>query len=284
MKTRLTITALAIAGALILAGCKTESTVVSAPEINENDVADMIAGSLGGSASTNGVSSQIEEAASLAAGGSLGMRGESEPSFDTTFVRARSIGPYSYYYVFHYSIGFSDLVNRLDFAYTMKGVYDTPRLSSDDSASAAFTLTQILAPDSQYTVNATYTRRGSQTSKVRNRNRFTSLISVTLDSLKVSKATGRIQAGSASVAVSGTKFDEWVGDGRMPKGRKIDGSFGMCVRFATPGNAYAMASQARSTHLTRWSHDQNDVKILRLRPRSQWQRALLRSQAWAQKH
>jgi predicted DNA-binding transcriptional regulator AlpA len=28
---------------------------------------------------------------------------------------------------------------------------------------------------------------------------------------------------AASLAVSTTKFDEWVADGRMPKGRKIDG-------------------------------------------------------------
>jgi predicted DNA-binding transcriptional regulator AlpA len=33
----------------------------------------------------------------------------------------------------------------------------------------------------------------------------------------------RREEAAASVAVSGTKFGEWVGDGRMPKGRKIDG-------------------------------------------------------------
>jgi predicted DNA-binding transcriptional regulator AlpA len=33
----------------------------------------------------------------------------------------------------------------------------------------------------------------------------------------------RREEAAAAVAVSATKFDEWVGDGRMPKGRKIDG-------------------------------------------------------------
>lgn len=33
----------------------------------------------------------------------------------------------------------------------------------------------------------------------------------------------RREEAAASVGVSPTKFDEWVKDGRMPKGRKIDG-------------------------------------------------------------
>jgi predicted DNA-binding transcriptional regulator AlpA len=33
----------------------------------------------------------------------------------------------------------------------------------------------------------------------------------------------RRDEAAASVAVSTTKWDEWVADGRMPRGRKIDG-------------------------------------------------------------
>jgi predicted DNA-binding transcriptional regulator AlpA len=33
----------------------------------------------------------------------------------------------------------------------------------------------------------------------------------------------RRDEAAASLGVSVTKFDEWCGDGRMPKGRKIDG-------------------------------------------------------------
>jgi predicted DNA-binding transcriptional regulator AlpA len=33
----------------------------------------------------------------------------------------------------------------------------------------------------------------------------------------------RRDEAAASLAVSTTKFDEWVTDGRMPRGRKIDG-------------------------------------------------------------
>jgi predicted DNA-binding transcriptional regulator AlpA len=33
----------------------------------------------------------------------------------------------------------------------------------------------------------------------------------------------RRDEAAASLGISTTKFDEWVADGRMPKGRKIDG-------------------------------------------------------------
>jgi predicted DNA-binding transcriptional regulator AlpA len=33
----------------------------------------------------------------------------------------------------------------------------------------------------------------------------------------------RREEAAASLGVSPTKFDEWVGDGRMPKGIKVDG-------------------------------------------------------------
>jgi hypothetical protein len=40
----------------------------------------------------------------------------------------------------------------------------------------------------------------------------------------------RRDEAAASVAVSPTKWDEWVNDGRMPKGRKIDGVVLWCTQ------------------------------------------------------
>jgi predicted DNA-binding transcriptional regulator AlpA len=40
----------------------------------------------------------------------------------------------------------------------------------------------------------------------------------------------RRDEAAASLAVSGTKFDEWVADGRMPKGFRIDGVRLWCVQ------------------------------------------------------
>jgi predicted DNA-binding transcriptional regulator AlpA len=40
----------------------------------------------------------------------------------------------------------------------------------------------------------------------------------------------RRDEAAASLGVSATKFDEWVKDGRMPKGFKIDGVVLWCVQ------------------------------------------------------
>jgi predicted DNA-binding transcriptional regulator AlpA len=40
----------------------------------------------------------------------------------------------------------------------------------------------------------------------------------------------RRDEAAASLGVSATKFDEWVKDGRMPKGIKIDGVVLWCVQ------------------------------------------------------
>jgi hypothetical protein len=41
--------------------------------------------------------------------------------------------------------------------------------------------------------------------------------------LSIPRFALRRDEAAASLAVSTTKFDEWCADGRMPKGRKIDG-------------------------------------------------------------
>ncbi len=198
--------------ALILYGCKKDDNPVTPQSpLSETDAANLIAASLGGSASTNGISSQIEEAATVAGGGGLGKRSDSQssliPGFDTTIVKSDTIGLYSYHYTFHYSYSFSNFGNRLDFLYTMKGVYDTPRVSSDDSANASLVITHIVDADTQYTLNETYLRLGSQSSKVGDKVQFTSTISIMLANIKVSKSTKKIQSGTGTISVSGQTND-----------------------------------------------------------------------------
>ena len=41
--------------------------------------------------------------------------------------------------------------------------------------------------------------------------------------LSIPRFALRRDEAAAAVAVSNTKFDEWCADGRMPRGRKIDG-------------------------------------------------------------
>jgi predicted DNA-binding transcriptional regulator AlpA len=48
-------------------------------------------------------------------------------------------------------------------------------------------------------------------------------MSTPLRQLSLPRFALRLDEAAASLSVSTTKFSEWVSDGRMPKGRKIDG-------------------------------------------------------------
>jgi hypothetical protein len=48
-------------------------------------------------------------------------------------------------------------------------------------------------------------------------------ISPSLRELSLPRFALRREEAATSLGVSPTKFDEWVGDGRMPKGIKVDG-------------------------------------------------------------
>ena len=198
---------------IFMLGCKSDQTPIQQRVgVTEDDIADMIAASLGSGTSTNGLSAQIGEAATVAGGGSLGKQSRGQtvtaPLFDTTIVRHDTVGDYSYNFTFHYSYEFLNAGNQLNFMFSLHGFYDTPLLSSQDTAASSLQFTGIVAADSQYTVNATYSRLGTQTSKVRDHNSFSSALTVTLTNMKVNKATKRIQSGAASITIEGRTPDD----------------------------------------------------------------------------
>jgi hypothetical protein len=193
---------------VFILGCQSGLTPVpQKPDVTENDIADVIASSLGGSTSTNGLTVQIGEAATVAGGGVLSKRSRGEiaaaVSVDTTIMRHDTSGADGYEFTFHYSYAFSTGGDTLDFGFKMDGISFNSALLSNDSAVSSIRFTGIVGPDSQYTVNGVYLRSGTQAFYVRDQNSFTSADSVILTNVKVKKTTGQIQSGSASISVLG---------------------------------------------------------------------------------
>ena len=91
------------------------------------------------------------------------------------------------------------------FTFNYKGhaIYDGPRMSSDDSAKATITVSALSGDSSYYRINQTYTRHGSQKSKIGEKHSFTSLITITATNLLVNKSTLKILSGTATVNISG---------------------------------------------------------------------------------
>ena len=190
--------------AVLVTGCNKDDEAVGSGDavvLTSDDAADAFASTLGGSQSTAGLTAQLEEAATIAGGGSLGkVDATTGTLWDTTITRVR-VGTYSYSYAFRYSIVLAN-VNRLDFGYTMKGIYDTPRMSSNDSAAASFQVSNLLA-GTAYSITGIYNRYGTQVSKVRNKTSFSSTITVSTTAMLIDKSTKRVSGGSAAVIIYG---------------------------------------------------------------------------------
>ena len=187
-----------------VSGCKNDDSSTDlgdAVSLTVDDAADAFASALGGSSGTGGLTAQMEEAAAIAGGGSLGKAGQAyDILFDTTITRQR-VGTYSYAYTFHYSFGIAN-ANQFNFSYTMKGTYETPRMTSSDSATATLQVSNLLTGQA-YSVTGIYNRYGTQVSKVRNWVRFSSTITFSFTALEVDKASKRISGGTATLSMSG---------------------------------------------------------------------------------
>lgn len=90
------------------------------------------------------------------------------------------------------------------FAVAGANEYDAPRMASDDSFEASYSVTGLSSSSNEYTFNYSFDRVGSQTSRIRNRNSFASTIQLQTTDLKVSKTTGLITSGTATVVATGS--------------------------------------------------------------------------------
>jgi hypothetical protein len=180
--------------------CKKETE--GDPEtLDAEQVAEAIASSL--STSTTGMLLQVQDVADYTA------KVAAAPSFcsvskDSSFTRTSQPGStitYSYKFEYHYAQSCPNNERKIELHYLGAGQYHGPRMSSDDAASASFTITNIHS--GSYTFNGTYSRNGTQVSKVRNQNSFTSSLIVTFDQLSVDRSSRRVMSGTATVEFLG---------------------------------------------------------------------------------
>jgi hypothetical protein len=172
--------------------------------MTEAEAAAIIANSLGSSSSTYGLTAQIEELASVANGGTLRKEaGEQQAALDTVTITRSRTAVYSYNYRFRFIYGL--VGSHFDFVYDMRGTYDTPRMSSDDTAHASFQITNLQLDT--LLVNGTYWRLGLQTSKLADQKQFNSEILATLVNIGVSKTTKTVTGGTITFTLIG-KFSD----------------------------------------------------------------------------
>ncbi|MBX2875672.1 MAG: hypothetical protein KTR30_26375 [Saprospiraceae bacterium] len=119
-----------------------------------------------------------------------------------SFDRPRLSGSYSTSWNWLLNCDEQEIPVNLNFSRKATGSYESLRLSSDDKAESDWVLDDLVF-GTEYVLNGTYQRVGTQASKVRQQNTFTSTVEFTVTDLSVGKVKRRINSGSAALLVVG---------------------------------------------------------------------------------
>ncbi|NET36778.1 MAG: hypothetical protein F6K19_32915 [Cyanothece sp. SIO1E1] len=119
-----------------------------------------------------------------------------------TFNRPRLSGEYSTTWGWMLNCNEQEVPVNLTFSREATGTYESLRLTSDDRAESDWVLDNLVF-GTEYVLNGTYKREGTQASKVREQKSFSSTVQFTVTDLSVGKIKRRINSGSAVLLVSG---------------------------------------------------------------------------------
>ncbi|NUO00860.1 MAG: hypothetical protein HUU01_09635 [Saprospiraceae bacterium] len=176
--------------------------------LTEEEIVAVVEGAM--LADTDGLAAQSEDAVYIAeqytvkdglGGGPCGETMDSTVSYNYTDPRITA--SYNSTFIWTLNCNNNSIPQSLDFDRTAEGNYETARMISDDSAVGDW-LVENIVTGANYVINGSYSREGSQTSKVRNQNAFTSSLQVSLDDLNLDKGTRRIVSGIASFTLNGS--------------------------------------------------------------------------------
>ncbi|MCB0549696.1 MAG: hypothetical protein KDD19_19140 [Phaeodactylibacter sp.] len=199
--------ALLMAISMSLSACNknAEDTPEPTPQISEEEAAAVVEGAV--TARTQGLGAELEDAIYLAdeyaeKSGNGGPCGE---PFDSTLTRSIDTANLTA----SYTVNWSWLVNcntlniptAIDYQRAATGSYETARMSSSDSANSNWSISSLIQGPN-YVLDGTYTRQGSQQSRVRNQNSFSSTLLIEVDNLNIDKGTRRIQSGIAGFTLT----------------------------------------------------------------------------------
>ena len=170
--------------------------------LEDDDIAELIENALNSKA--GGFDAQLEDMLYLVEN----YQNQCGQSIDSTFEKEKGIGSiatYNYTYTWEGTVN-CDSVNtpqNIDFTYTSNGTYSVPRMTSSDEGTYNMNVNGILPSATHYDITGSYTRVGTQTTKIRNELTFTATLGVTLTDLSIEKTSKDIASGSATFTVTG---------------------------------------------------------------------------------
>lgn len=190
-------TAVLAAFVLLLASCRKNSD--SAATVTEDDAVDVVTQAV--VSSSGGVTIQTADVARISTKyiNACGVSKDSSIAYASLPGAAVS---YSFNASWHWQLTCAT-VPYFDFTYKGNLKYDAPRVSSDDNVTATLKITGLGAAATDYTANMLIVRNGSQASKVRNKNTFTSVLTLTGTNVTIDKQTLLVNGGTLAVTLTG---------------------------------------------------------------------------------
>jgi hypothetical protein len=128
-------------------------------------------------------------------------------TIDSSYSKDKGIGTFTYGYTYNFTgtvnCDSANAPSDIVFNYTTLGTYTAPRMSSSDEGTYNVTVNGIQSSSTNYDLTGSYSRVGTQTTKIRNSLTFTATLGVSLTSLLVEKATKDIKGGAGEFTVTG---------------------------------------------------------------------------------
>lgn len=183
--------------AVLLSSCRKEN---SSADVTEEDVADVVTQAV--ASTSGGVTAQTADVARIATR-YIAACGASRDTSIAYVSASNAAISYSLTASWHWALT-CGTSSYFDFTYNGNSVYDAPRMSSNDKVTATLKVTGLAGTSAAYIANMQVVRNGSQTSKVRNKNVFTSLLTLTGTDVAINKQTLLVDSGSLAVTFTGS--------------------------------------------------------------------------------
>ncbi|WP_310555890.1 hypothetical protein [Flavobacterium sp.] len=193
--------ALGILSLALVTSCNKDE-VTNGQAISEQEIAEVVINSI--SKETDGLVTQVEKAIEMANSSTL----TCSQSDSANFSSSNSIGSaiiYSTSYNWNWIYNCNGTVpDNITYNFSGNSSYDTPRMSSNDTDDYQLVVSNLDPLQSNFIVNESFARQGTQVSKVQNQYSFTSSIITNSTNINVSKTTGRIMSGEILVQINAT--------------------------------------------------------------------------------
>jgi len=185
--------------AMSLSSCKKDNTSTANSIVTEADAAELTTDAI--VPANAGLVLQVNSSVTVYKNVSLGCGVQKDSSISGSSISG-VVPAYSYSLNWNYLLNCS--TSQFTAGLSGSSSYDGLRMSSTDNSAGSLVLSGLQPSTTAYTLNTSYTRNGSQTSKIGNTNTFASKLTITSSNIAIDKTSLQILSGTASVAITGT--------------------------------------------------------------------------------